>query len=382
MKDNRQKLYSLQILRGFAAVWVVFCHLEFLAAHYFQTFLRLRLVDAGHLGVHLFFVLSGFIIYWIHSADSGNEGAIRSYFLKRITRIYPLLIVLNVIKLAYMMITGYGVRADKFDLSSIIGSFLLLPTTNNFLIDVTWSLTYEIWFYLGFGILLLLGKRFLKTVGIVYGLLLILLNLPGEPQLEGMAGFVFNPRILEFLLGCGFALFLKRPFGKPFLAGIAWGALGLTAVIIGIRGRLDERLVWLLNCAYWGIAFGLLLFGGLILEKTVDFSKFKIGILLGDASYSIYLAHSLSLNVLAIAFKKFVPNPFPTVLLWGLLGCGVLGVVSGIICYFCIERPFHILFRNWIRDKSQRHEPREIAQPARSSLLVPSAEKAEMMHSK
>ena len=375
MTGSNQKLSSLQILRGLAAVWVVLFHLEFLAAHYFHASLGIRLVDAGHLGVHLFFVLSGFIIYWIHDQDMGNANAIRSYFLKRITRIYPLLIALNTIKLVYMAVSGYGVRAGKFDLSSILGSFLLLPTTSNFLIDVTWSLAYEMWFYLVFGVLLLLGRKWLYQLGIGYGLLIVALNLPGVPRLEGMAHFIFNPLILEFMLGCVIAVSLRRQTGAKALAGFVWLGLGLTGIVIGLFGRLDEKLASLPDCVWWGMGFGMLLLGCLLLERTFDFSRRRSWILLGDASYSIYLAHSLTLNVLAIGSQRFLPAPSGSMLLLVLLGCGALGVVSGVVCYFWIEYPLHKYFRDRIQKGRGRRMDVVAVPPSGETMFAPSGKR-------
>jgi len=353
MLEPRLKLSSLQILRGLAAIWVVVYHLEFLATQYFHVSLGINLIHAGYLGVHLFFVLSGFVIFWIHGADAGNAGAIRLYYLKRITRIYPLLIVLNIIKLAYMALSGYGVRPDKFDLSSMLGSFLLLPTTTNYLIDVTWSLTYEIWFYLGFGLLLLLGRNALYQLGLGYGMLIAALNLPGVPKLEGMAHFIFDPRITEFIVGCVIAFILRRQAGAKNILGYLFMGFGIAGIAIGLFDRLDEALSPLSSCLYWGTTFGGLLFGFLILERTFDCSMLGPAIMLGDASYSIYLAHSLTLNALAVAFQKLLPSASGTALWLILITCGAGGVVSGIACYWWIERPMHIFFRGRIQTNRQ-----------------------------
>lgn len=348
MTEAKQKLSALQILRGLAAVWVVIYHLEFLATHYFHTSLGINLIHAGYLGVHLFFVLSGFIIFWIHEADAENANAIRSYYLKRITRIYPLLMVLNVVKLAYMAVSGYGVRPDKFDLSSLLGSFFLVPTTANYLIDVTWSLTYEIWFYLGFGILLLLGRKALYRLGVGYGLLIGALNLPGVPQLEGLARFLFDPRILEFILGCVIAFGLRRQAGTGKTSGFCWLGFALVGMGIGLFSGIAGTLSPLSSCVYWGSVFGGLLLGGLLLERTFDFSKQRLAILVGDASYSIYLAHSLTVNAVAVLFQKLVPAASGPMLWLVLLVCGVSGVASGVACYFGIERPMQNFFRKRI----------------------------------
>jgi exopolysaccharide production protein ExoZ len=355
--NPRQKLCSLQILRGLAAVWVVVFHLEFLAEHYFNHLEKFRFVHAGQLGVHLFFVLSGFIIFWIHDLDAGIDGAIRAYFLKRITRIYPLLIVLNLVKLAYMAASGYGVRQNKFNFTSVLGSFLLIPTTSNFLIDVTWSLAYEMWFYVGFGILLLLGRNALYRFGVGYGLLTLALNLPGVPALEGMAGFVFDPRIMEFILGCVIAFNLRRLGNEAKSRGFILLIAAVIAIVTGLLNGWDESLSPLLTSTYWGITFGALLFGCLLLERSYDLSKVRIAILLGDSSYSIYLAHSLTLNMLAVVFQKFLPGASGYLLTGILLVCGVMGIALGIACYLLLEHPMQRFFRSRITPGPDKRTP-------------------------
>ena len=141
---------------------------------------------------------------------------------------------------------------------------------------------------------------------------------------------------LQFLDAMGFNL-------APLLA-----SAGVAGIAIGLFKGLDEMLSPLCSCLYWAIAFGGLLFGCLLLERTLDFSKLRLGILLGDASYSIYLAHSLTLNALAVLFQKLLPSASGTALLLILAACGVAGLVSGVACYFWIERPVHHFFRDRI----------------------------------
>ena len=97
-----EKLYSLDVLRGLAAISIVFWHWQ----HFFyvgsapngiiyekQPFFNLfwMLYKYGDLAVELFFCISGFIFYWLYSGNikSKKESA-RNFFIKRFSRLYPL----------------------------------------------------------------------------------------------------------------------------------------------------------------------------------------------------------------------------------------------------------------------------------------------------
>ena len=69
---------------------VLFYHLRQVAVLRAGT--ELHELDAfrfGHAGFHLFFVLSGFLMYYIHSEDLGRPRGLLPFAYKRFSRIYP-----------------------------------------------------------------------------------------------------------------------------------------------------------------------------------------------------------------------------------------------------------------------------------------------------
>jgi len=74
VQDIRQveKIWGIEAARGVAACMVVFYH----AARHIQQDTGASVLwgmsQFGHAGVDFFFVLSGFIIYWVHSKDIGQ----------------------------------------------------------------------------------------------------------------------------------------------------------------------------------------------------------------------------------------------------------------------------------------------------------------------
>jgi len=147
------KLYKLEALRGFAAVYVVMHHS--LPAH-FQGFG----IDWGFLirfgqeAVILFFLISGFVIHY--SQQRASDRSFRRYFLKRFTRIYiPLLFVFP---LTYAMVSLHEGRWVDPDWLSLVGNLAMVQNLANWGQEVIarpymlnkplWSLTYEWWFYM------------------------------------------------------------------------------------------------------------------------------------------------------------------------------------------------------------------------------------------
>src|SRR5512133_4113793 len=94
------RILNLQLFRGVAALLVVLYHASIYSQEQFgRTFLA-GLFLFGHTGVDFFFVLSGFIICYIHFSDIGNPTRLRDFALKRLTRVFPIYWIVTAIKLA------------------------------------------------------------------------------------------------------------------------------------------------------------------------------------------------------------------------------------------------------------------------------------------
>jgi peptidoglycan/LPS O-acetylase OafA/YrhL len=143
-----KKLTVLEALRGFASVYVAFGHYILSFKHipnYLSLFFRF-----GQEAVIIFFILSGFVIYY-SSEKNGNEP-LSKYFIKRIRRIYFPLICAFAVSL---ILVGQG-----FSFRSLIGNILMLQDfetgkpgniVGSFMGNAPlWSLSYEWIFYLLF----------------------------------------------------------------------------------------------------------------------------------------------------------------------------------------------------------------------------------------
>lgn len=258
-----RKLQSVQVLRAIAAIGVVINHTT--------------LVKAGAAGVDLFFVVSGFIIGTVMVWRTATEFA-----TARLWRIFPIYYVAMLpwltVAVLHGMITGPRL-ASSLTLWPIWGSWAQ-PY-----LGVAWTLCFEIFFYTVTTAAIALKR----TAWIVPALVsLVGLNFAFGGLL---LGFVGGPMILEF---CAGLLLIKAP---------RHGGLGLVAIGLGFSiliasphfeydgsALLDFSRSWY-RVMHWGIPAVLIAWGALSLEDLLKRAKALVAI--GDASYSIYLTHSL-----------------------------------------------------------------------------------------
>jgi len=140
------RLAWLDALRGLAALCVVVDHGNTLVLRSTQAFWS-QWLDLGQYGVFVFFLVSGYII----PASLERKGSLRGFWVSRAFRLYPLyLLAIGLAVIGYK--TGYGtLRGAEHDRLSAVASWLLMiPNllTGPNVPNVTWTLSYEMTFYL------------------------------------------------------------------------------------------------------------------------------------------------------------------------------------------------------------------------------------------
>ena len=88
--NPHKKLNLLQVYRGIAAVLMVMFHLKEMSAKRLNQVTFFNLFQAGSRGVDYFFVLSGFIMVYVHRSAIGKKDLAKSFLVKRAVRIYPI----------------------------------------------------------------------------------------------------------------------------------------------------------------------------------------------------------------------------------------------------------------------------------------------------
>ena len=335
----KNRIDSLQWLRAIAAFWVLFTH----------VFQRLGLQPFGYTfsgqwGVDIFFILSGFIIFY----TTKERSSWKRFAKKRIFRIFPLYLTCFI---AYYM---FYRSTEGMELAPLewVQNILMMPFSDaigyhSLVVGQAWSTCYELYFYTLLGILLLLKIRkilllpiliVLMVVGFIladvdivtnYGFGRYVVSLIGARHIImfciGIILSVSYPRIPQLLSTMQTKSLLIGEFihfsRKPFVF------VSMTlAYLMSLFISYNFILSLLLSTA----VFSLYLFGGSLCAKTRWLNK--IMIYLGDISFSVYLVHSLIIRGCLV------------------IGCDNLSILLSLtllmttlvssITYYTIEQPF------------------------------------------
>jgi peptidoglycan/LPS O-acetylase OafA/YrhL len=332
-------LGGIETLRGLAAALVVAYHASRIMADHFGGLPLGGILEPGHSGVDVFFVLSGFVISYAHWDDRGNPGALGRYAWRRLSRIYPPYWVATAIMLALYLVSPSR-TGHETELAVVVQSLLLYPVPGGMVLGVAWSLVHELTFYVLFAVLVL--DRRLGTAVLGLWLVAALGGLGTGAPLPGLAA-VSDPYHVQFFLGMAAAWALRRriPIRPGLLLGT--GVLAFAAVYLAeLAGTGDPR-----GGAYrlaYGLAAAALILGAAAGDRAGSWRIPRPLLLLGSASYSVYLVHVpvilvLSKSAQVLGLGALVPVPL---LLAAITGAAIL---SGIAFSALVEMPLLRLCR-------------------------------------
>lgn len=332
------RLHNIQILRAIAALLVVVHHvsdaLEREGLHWFVHSLG-ALDQMGAAGVDLFFVISGFIM--VHVGGSGFLGRREAlgFLRRRFLRIYPAYWIVTGIAIA-IWAAGVGFRSQQVDAAYLVQSLLCLPMVRHPLVDQGWTLSFELYFYALFAF----GMLLLRTPGrlvLAAGAWFLLSWLVGKATGIGLiTQFLGSPLLFEFLAGAVVGVLHRRgqiptrpSIGSVFLA-VAVGILAFGAVV-GVD--------WSWRTLAWGTPAVLVLLAALSLPQ-VEGRKGNPLLVLGDASYSIYLVHGFATMALPRITSR-VPEHSMVGQVAGV-GLCVAAVAAGWAFWKVVENPIQL----------------------------------------
>jgi hypothetical protein len=333
-----KKIDSLQVFRGLAALSVVSHHTAARVATFIgdmPAWLH-HVFSLGFLGVDFFFVLSGFIIMSGHMDDAKTVSAMKAYGVKRVVRIFPPYWVASIATLASYALFP-AVSQGNRDIS-LWSSLLLVPDYGAPALSVAWTLIHEAMFYLVFCVFFVSNRVFLGFVALWSVAIAVA---AWTVQLEDLAPFwqrFLAPVNLEFVMGMGIAYLARR-----VRTAAAW-PLVVTGVVSFV---LLAAWPFSLECrALYGVPFSLLVLGAVLIEahKRPAFPRWSI--LLGDASYSIYLVHNPLVGITTRIVSRIGP-----IATWSMgmavgLACSV---AIGVLYHFIVEKPLTGVFRRVAR---------------------------------
>jgi peptidoglycan/LPS O-acetylase OafA/YrhL len=329
-------------LRGIGAAWVVLFHL--------QQGKAIPVLDAGYMGVDLFFILSGFVLSHVYAKrfHRGEPGTYSNFIKARIARIYPLhLFMLGVVGLVVLtfpgFVSGYPIPHQRFGLDSFIASafliqnwFYWLPTCWN---SPAWSLSAEWLAYISFPVFMLGTQRWrsastalsLAILSLIVFVVAMLFKHVHNIDVEGSPGLLR----MAFEFACGCLLFRAVNIGfrpLPILADVVAIAMLGIAVLV-------SNATFLAPFAFAMIVILAAQDQGLVAKGLTSAPI----MFLGELSYSIYLVHWIVLQISNWASSKISLTYTETL----VRDIGVLALI--IVLSYCTYHLIEVPARAWGR---------------------------------
>ena len=345
---NYERIGAVDGLRAIAILMVFNVHFWgfYGAANYFVPtdsilYYLINILRAGHLGVDLFFVISGYLIYG--SLRSGPVNV--NFFYKRFARLFPVhfLVCLYAAK-------GYSGLGILYFIANILFIATIYPTIP-LLNGVTWSLTWEWYFYAFVFISVLLSSNPKKSL--LY-LILITLTFSIVNNIFFDNNILFQcERFLGFVFGVMLYIFRNtKLFSESSEINFYLGLIGFLFIF-------TLQFLW---ANYAGQINTLPLEGGfyilvslafvVILKSTITpgsgfneiFSKIPLRFL-GKISYSFYMTHSI---IIAEVLNRLpVANSLSGVVIRYAFVFSLTTLVSTFLYYY-LERPYF----NWRKQRN------------------------------
>jgi len=350
------RVSSIHALRGVAALLVVWSHLSgfwLLTNH--QTSVVQNLwqgwvvtpfhvyQNGGHLGVVLFFLISGYVITLASLRESRIQFAV-----KRVMRIVPALVVALAVSALLLVLA----RVTSTDLIGVNGgsplhwieSIFLLDGffSGGFVIDVTWTLVVEVVFYLLTFLFLVQSKVSpLKATWMMAGIWVVLSVVSLNVPFISTGGNAWAAFYVAFLL-VGRLIFLARQEIVSWVDAVILSSAVLTLYLLFVE---RSQPGFLLAPGGWkGIepvvtyVVALLVFLALLRWNPVRLLQpFRF---FGDISYSLYLLHlPVGITVLNLLFLMNVPNDISVAI------AIAVAIGAAYLSFRFVERPS----QNWAR---------------------------------
>lgn len=325
LSATHTRIDCLQVLRAVAALAVVTFHCHW--------------TGVASFGVELFFVISGFVICHAAARDP------RHFLAKRVARVVPLYWLATFGVAAVASVAPALASATHVTAPNLLRSLTFWPYSREDgadmpLLFLGWTLNYEVFFYTMFALCLAISTRLAPYIAL--GLLVAVASLHGlVAPLGNPLAFWTQPIVLNF--ACGIVVWLVWRGGgaglrriPSIIAGpVALVALG--ALLVGAHHGLGGVL------PSGGILCGIVLLALLSLSNRVRWPAALM--LVGDASYSLYLLHPYVLEAANRKLHAFGPDPLGIAM---TIGAILVAVAIAIVVFRLVERPSNRALRRLI----------------------------------
>lgn len=326
--------YTFDLIRGVAVLLVLFSHLDNYKMFVIWPLSFTPIGSAiGQLGVDLFFLLSGYLIWASARQILSKPMGICQYAIHRFTRIYPLYIlcILSIVACANMFI---GNKQPVVNVEIILRHLFFLqdfsPNVSRTLNSPFWSLTHEFLFYLSVPLIYLLKPTrvfFIVSIFVTQLMVACLVNI--------------HPFVNYW---CLFAIGILVQQEKKLLNSV------LNSILLWVMTVAVFFHYPIVKSTFFVFVYSLLIFN-LLMQASFKHWIFKPLIGLGIVSYSVYVWHYVLIHLISPYVKNVhlmiapVEPWFPFGVAMEALFLIVFILLFSTMSYLLIEKPSMTILR-------------------------------------
>lgn len=304
-----KKLDALRFVAFFLVFWQHGFATSFVNLSKNQDIINIigTLTFTGGIGVHIFFVISGFLITFLMIKEQNEKGKvnIKNFYLRRILRIWPLyyFILLSGIFILPHLFKEFYFFGNLFNNLAFLNNFDMHDQTDN--IGIAWSVAIEEQFYLFWPLLFVAfrnKKMLILTCLAIFSFSTYFVLTNHSP----FAYFHTFSNLNYLMAGCVGAFFYSKYMKKPLLNGLMKPMLFYCAIFFAIVLPVSE------NFFVTGRYLCLLLLPIIYLYLVIylvhnqDNNPASVFSLMGKYTYGMYLYHPIMIMLTKIIFDSLV----------------------------------------------------------------------------
>lgn len=333
----------VQVLRAVAAIAVLVLHISFDLSHFGGMPGVLPEFALGAAGVDLFFVISGFVMIYASERLFSQANGPLIFLTHRLIRIVPLYWLMTTFYLALTLTVPAFWRS--WPPGTVAASYAFIPVARpdgvmEPIVGQGWTLNYEMFFYVIFALAVFAPRR---TAAVIASLVLIAVVVLGRLVTlpPGPLSYWSDPIILEFVFGM--LIGLCRSEGMRLARPVALALIGAGIVLLfgGWFSGFPSRVV------AWGVPAALVVAGSALGRFSAAGAFWQPLIVMGDASYALYLVHPTPVRALISATRAtgvdIARHPW---LYFSVSFVAAIGAALGL--HYLFERPFTAFLRHSI----------------------------------
>lgn len=316
---STKRLIELDGLRGIAALAVVVFHYTYQYNNIYEhSFSILGVFVLGLYGVNLFFMISGFVIYWTISRTISPIDFIWS----RASRLYP--VYWAALTITFLVVSVFSLPGRERDLNTFFANLSMFHEYLGYThIDgVYWTLTLELAFYVWIVIIFSIGQ--IKNIEKILIIWVVIASFVSIEKLN----VVFDPRFTKMFLldyieffAAGVCFYSYRGKMHTMWTHLLF-IITILAVCVGFPTKMS-----VLFLSFYFVFY-------LVITNRAGFLRNKVILYIGGISYSLYLVHQ---NIGYIIINKFYQYNIDPLL--GISSAILISIILAHLLTRYIERP-------------------------------------------